>query len=100
MTITNIELKEMLKTIRQLRKTIEAVKEGRIVPDDNESQEDFLGRCMASSMMNVEYPDPDQRYAVCMSYWDGSKLYDNPCWSGYVAYGLKPDGTPNCIPEE
>jgi len=22
----------------------------------------------------------------------------NPCWEGYEAYGLKPDGTPNCVP--
>ena len=22
----------------------------------------------------------------------------NPCWKGYEPYGLKPDGSPNCIP--
>lgn len=22
----------------------------------------------------------------------------NPCWEGYEPYGLKPDGSPNCIP--
>lgn len=26
------------------------------------------------------------------------KLFENPCWSGYEAFGLKPDGTPNCVP--
>lgn len=25
-------------------------------------------------------------------------LEDNPCWEGYEAYGLKEDGTPNCVP--
>lgn len=25
-------------------------------------------------------------------------LDPNPCWEGYEAYGLKDDGTPNCIP--
>ena len=25
-------------------------------------------------------------------------LEPNPCWEGYEAYGLKEDGTPNCIP--
>ena len=25
-------------------------------------------------------------------------LEPNPCWEGYEAYGLKDDGTPNCIP--
>ncbi len=24
----------------------------------------------------------------------------NPCWEGYEPYGLKPDGSPNCIPVE
>jgi hypothetical protein len=22
----------------------------------------------------------------------------NPCWEGYEAIGLKPDGSPNCVP--
>lgn len=22
----------------------------------------------------------------------------NPCWNGYEAIGLKPDGSPNCVP--
>jgi len=25
-------------------------------------------------------------------------LEKNPCWEGYEAYGLKEDGTPNCVP--
>ena len=25
-------------------------------------------------------------------------LEPNPCWEGYEAYGLKDDGTPNCVP--
>ena len=25
-------------------------------------------------------------------------LEPNPCWEGYEAYGLKEDGTPNCVP--
>ena len=28
----------------------------------------------------------------------GTRLDPNPCWSGYEAYGLQPDGSPNCIP--
>lgn len=24
----------------------------------------------------------------------------NPCWEGYEAIGLKPDGSPNCVPIE
>jgi hypothetical protein len=31
---------------------------------------------------------------------NGEKLFENPCWDGYVAYGLKPNGDPNCVPEK
>ena len=57
---------------------------------------------MASSTMMGEFPQEDQRYAVCISKWEGKseRLDPNPCWDGYVAYGLKPNGDPNCIPEK
>lgn len=38
-------------------------------PKDGESKQDFLDRCMANDTMNSEYPDNDQRYAVCLSQW-------------------------------
>lgn len=28
----------------------------------------------------------------------GTRLDPNPCWSGYEAYGLQDDGSPNCVP--
>lgn len=40
----------------------------------------------------------------CVAHVDGGPIIEekflepNPCWDGYEAYGLKPDGTPNCIP--
>ena len=33
----------------------------------NESREDFLTRCMGDSEMNKEFPDNEQRYAVCIT---------------------------------
>ena len=39
-------------------------------PKKNESKKDFLDRCMADSIMNEEYEEEDQRYAVCNSIWD------------------------------
>lgn len=33
----------------------------------NESREDFLTRCMGDSQMNTEFPDNQQRYAVCLT---------------------------------
>lgn len=37
------------------------------IPEQNigESAEDFLQRCMSDEDMKTEYPDKDQRYAVC-----------------------------------
>jgi hypothetical protein len=33
----------------------------------NESREDFLTRCMSDTEMNTEFPDNEQRYAVCIT---------------------------------
>jgi len=35
-----------------------------------ESKDDYIGRCMSS--LQGEYPDEDQRYAVCITEWEGS----------------------------
>lgn len=39
-----------------------------VTPNADESHDDFIGRCM--SALDTEFPDTDQRYAVCESYWD------------------------------
>jgi hypothetical protein len=36
-------------------------------PGDSEGLTDFMNRCMADDKMNSEFPDSDQRYAVCVS---------------------------------
>ena len=75
-----------------------------VEPTAGESEGDFIGRCM--SAIEGEFPDQDQRLAVCYSYWEGSEeefLRENPCLPGYVAYGTKmKDGreVPNCVPDE
>lgn len=33
----------------------------------NESRKDFVSRCMNDKTMKSEYPDIDQRYAVCIN---------------------------------
>ena len=38
-------------------------------PTEGEAQREFLGRCMADDMMNEEYDDNDQRFAVCQTQW-------------------------------
>lgn len=45
-------------------------------PKKDEPKEDFLNRCMANDVMNSEYPDNKQRYAVCMSQWENKKSFD------------------------
>lgn len=40
-------------------------------PSSGESRSDFISRCMGDSVMREEYPDNDQRTAVCSSQWEG-----------------------------
>jgi HK97 family phage prohead protease len=42
-------------------------------PGDSETHDEFIGRCMADETMNNEYPESDQRYAVCQSQWEGRR---------------------------
>lgn len=39
-------------------------------PKKNESQEKFMDRCLSSDVMNKEYPDDKQRYAICANQWE------------------------------
>ena len=41
-------------------------------PRSDEKKDEFLSRCMGDETMNSEYPDKDQRYAVCVSQFEGS----------------------------
>ena len=88
-----------------------------------ESKDEFISRCM--SIEEQAFPDEDQRYAVCISYYEDTmkkqsteqKVYNriqnckrqrkenliepNPCQAGYEAYGTKIKNgreVPNCVP--
>lgn len=39
-------------------------------PRSNESEQDFMGRCMGDETMKDDYPDNKQRIAVCMTAWN------------------------------
>jgi HK97 family phage prohead protease len=39
-------------------------------PNSDETQDEFIGRCMANPTMTDEYPDNEQRAAVCHGAWD------------------------------
>lgn len=38
-------------------------------PKKNEEKKDFLSRCMGDDVMNEDYPDNKQRYAICNQIW-------------------------------
>jgi hypothetical protein len=42
-------------------------------PRKQESKESFMDRCLSNEIMNSEYPDTDQRYAICASQWRNRK---------------------------
>lgn len=39
-------------------------------PRKGESKNEFITRCIGSKQMNDEFPDQDQRAAVCYKYWE------------------------------
>ena len=45
-------------------------------PSDKETKEEFIGRCMGNDVMNTEFPDEKQRFAVCHSKWENKKKKD------------------------
>ena len=93
-------------------------KEKFVNPSSGETEDEFIPRCIAKLVGDEGYEN-DQAAAICYSTWSeahasqkGFKMNDaflwpdgqefeiepNPCWEGYEPYGLKDDGTPNCIP--
>lgn len=40
-------------------------------PGPTESEDEFLSRCMSDEEAMADFPDEDQRYAVCISNWEG-----------------------------
>ena len=48
-------------------------------PKKKENHDDFMGRCMGDKVMLSEYPDKDQRYAVCESLWEKSRSMVDGC---------------------
>ena len=48
-----------------------------VYPTSDESHDEFIGRCM--SELDTEFPDQDQRYAVCESYWETKMSEEDTC---------------------
>jgi hypothetical protein len=45
-----------------------------IKPNDNESKQDFVNRCMSDPGMLEEFPETAKRVAVCYSIYDRDKV--------------------------
>ena len=43
-------------------------------PTPKENKKEFVMRCMSDDTMNKEFPETDQRLAVCSSTFEESKL--------------------------
>ena len=74
-----------------------------VEPNAGESEEDFVSRCIP--VLKGEGYDDDQAAAICYSSYvtedEEEFLRDNPCQSGWIAYGTKRKNgreVPNCIP--
>ena len=39
-------------------------------PNKDEKKPDFISRCMGDEVMNKDYPEQDQRSAICYKAWD------------------------------
>ena len=42
-------------------------------PNENETQDEFIGRCMSDPEANADFPDNYQRFAFCNSVWESGK---------------------------
>ena len=78
-----------------------------------ENHDEFIGRCM--SQEKSSFPDEEQRYAVCESYWRESKMssqeriinkmnkkqmeLDGACWDDYIQIGMKPGPGGKLVPD-
>ena len=43
-------------------------------PSLGESRDEFVGRCISDDKVTSEFPDRDQRVAVCISQFEGGKM--------------------------
>jgi hypothetical protein len=64
-------------------------------PNDNESNKDFIARCMANPSMNKDYKDSGQRYAICISQTKTkSSTFEEAC--EILSYRIKDEQNEYC----
>lgn len=57
-------------------------------PNENESKQEFISRCMSDSIMNEEYPEKDKRSAVCYSQWSKDNKETSSKFSYKSIFGI------------
>jgi HK97 family phage prohead protease len=62
------------------------------IPNKNEDHNDFMDRCLSDKLMNSEYPDNKQRYAICQTSWDKSKKRSDSSMEEKMEANLKDAG--------
>lgn len=45
-------------------------------PNQGETRDDFISRCMSDETIQADFDDQDQRLAVCNRQWEEAKMYD------------------------
>lgn len=65
-------------------------------PNQDETHDEFISRCMADETMVDEYSDEDQRFAVCETSWEdrdkeNSKMSDNKMLIKALEFAVKQD---------
>lgn len=73
-----IVIEETKQSVTQNKSIIELTKNKFDLPTPNseEKHEDFMTRCMADPVATSEFPDPEQRTAVCMRQHEGKLKTD------------------------
>jgi len=58
-------------------------------PRAGESEDDFIGRCMADETMQTEYPEEDQRAAICYGQFETERIKNRlyKVWRGSAGKG-------------
>ena len=46
-------------------------------PNDDETKDSFISRCIQTEIMNEDFPNLTQRIAVCVSQWDNKDDFSN-----------------------
>lgn len=46
-------------------------------PKKDETEDDFMDRCLSNENVNKEFPDKNERYGFCITRWERAKESKN-----------------------